>query len=121
MDTFPEWLLSKLDELKWKQADLVRESKLDSAVVSNIINGKRKVGKVTATAIAHALQLPPELVFEKAGLLPPTKTDLSPIKRAAIHAIETADDEDVDFINRWLNDRQEHKSAKLTLQPRAQK
>jgi len=78
MDTFPEWLLSKLDELKWKQADLVRESKLDSAVVSNIINGKRKVGKVTATAIAHALQLPPELVFEKAGLLPPTKTDLSP-------------------------------------------
>lgn len=70
----------------------------------------------TLTAIAKAFNFPPDFVFEKAGILP-QKTDLSPIKRTAIHAIESADDDDVDFIYKWLIDRQEH-SRKLTLQTR---
>ena len=71
MDNFSEWLKNELGSRNWKQADLVREANLDSAVISNLINGKRKSGENTARAIAHAFKLPPETVFRAAGLLPP--------------------------------------------------
>jgi transcriptional regulator with XRE-family HTH domain len=71
MDNFSEWLKNELESRGWKQADLVREANLDSAVISNIINGKRRSGENTARAIAHAFKLPPETVFRAAGLLPP--------------------------------------------------
>jgi len=118
MDNFSDWLKEELIKKKWKQADLVRESGLDSAVISNLINGKRKAGETTVKAIAKALHLSPEQVFEKAGILPP-KPELSEVKRAAIHALEDADEEDADFIYKWLSDRKERQ--KLTFQPRPQK
>lgn len=72
-EEFRDWLADQLKRRVWRQADLARESGLASSVVSNIINGKRRVGKTTLLAISRALRLPPELVFEKAGILPPKK------------------------------------------------
>ncbi len=71
MDNFSKWLKDELEARSWKQADLVRASGLDSAVVSNIVNGRRKAGETTAKAIAKALNIPAELVFRRASLLPP--------------------------------------------------
>jgi len=71
MENIREFLEAELKKRGWKQADLARASNLDSAVVSNIINGRRRMGEETGKAIAHALQLPPEQVFRAAGLLPP--------------------------------------------------
>ncbi len=121
MENFGEWLLNAMKEAGISsQSELARRAGLSKGTISNLVNGTKGVGIDSLSAIARVLRLPPDLVYEKANVFP-ANTDLSPVKRAAIHAIETADDEDVDFINRWLNDRQEHKSAKLTLQPRAQK
>jgi transcriptional regulator with XRE-family HTH domain len=77
MDNFAEWLKNELKDRNWKQADLVREFHLDSAVISNIINNKRNVGEGTARAIAEALRLPVDYGFEVADILP-KKNELSP-------------------------------------------
>lgn len=83
------------------QSDLSRASNVTTAQISRIISGQRNPGKDTLTAFARALKLPPELVFEKAGILPP-KNDLSPIKRAAINIVENLSEEDAAFIENFL-------------------
>lgn len=75
VNTFSEWLLMTLENKEWSQADLARAAKVSRSAISEIISGNRQVGKSTATAIAHALKLPPEQVFRAAGLLPPETED----------------------------------------------
>lgn len=78
MDSFSEWIQSQLDQRGWKQADLARASGLDSAVISNVINQRRKAGEVVCRAIAKAFNLPPETVFRSAGILPDHPSDQPP-------------------------------------------
>lgn len=106
MDNFSEWLKKELNDRNWKQADLVRESKLDSAVISNIINGKRKAGESTARAIAKALGLPVDYVFEIADILP-KKNELSPARRKLLHMSEDLPDSDVELAITMLEQRKE--------------
>jgi transcriptional regulator with XRE-family HTH domain len=107
MDNFADWLKQELENRSWKQADLVRLTNLDSAVISNLINGKRKSGENTARAIARAFNLPPEFVFEKAGLLPP-KPELSPIKRKLAHVANDMPDSDIEMVISLLEQRQDY-------------
>ena len=68
---FIEWLMDQLNQREWTQADLVRRSGLTSAAVSRIVSGLRRPGTEACTAIANAIDLPPETVYRIAGLLPP--------------------------------------------------
>ena len=63
MENIRDFLEKEMGRYGWKQADLARASNLDSAVISNIINGRRRMGEETGKAIARALQLPPEELF----------------------------------------------------------
>jgi transcriptional regulator with XRE-family HTH domain len=66
------WLQNLLDELEITSADLSKLTGIDSAVISNIINGKRKAGIDTCLRIAKALKRPPEEIYRRASLLPPS-------------------------------------------------
>ena len=70
VENFGEWIQAELDARGWRQADLARATHLDSAVISNLINGIRNPGVETCTAIARAFGYPVEFVFRAAGLLP---------------------------------------------------
>lgn len=111
---FNKWLLDQLRERDWTQADLSRAAGLTSAAVSKYING-RIPDKESLRKIARAFKLPPEFVFEKAGLLPP-KPELSPIKRKLAHIAETLPDSDVEMAIALLEQRttyyQKNPSAK---------
>lgn len=107
MENFGMWLLKELEEKNMSQADLARACSITTAQISRIISGTRSAGKDTLTAIAHALRLPPDLVFEKAGVLP-QKTELSPIKRALLHAAEGLPESDVKLALSLLEQRQEY-------------
>ena len=107
MESFSDWLLKELKERDMTQSDLAHIAKLGSGTISNIMTGTRKVGQETLTKIAHALQLPPDLVFEKAGVLP-QKTELSPIKRALLHAAEGLPESDLQLALSLLEQRQEY-------------
>ena len=74
MESFGEWLSLQLNERRWRQADLARAANLDSAVISNLVNGRRGPGEDTCRAIAHAFGLPAESIYRAAGLLPELPT-----------------------------------------------
>jgi transcriptional regulator with XRE-family HTH domain len=93
---FNDWLLSQLKQLDWSQADFARASGLTTAAISRYING-RIPDEAALRKIAKAFKLPPELVFEKAGLLPP-KPELSPLKRAILHLAEDLPDSDLEMV-----------------------
>ena len=119
MESFPEWLASELLARGLSPADLSRLSGKAQAVISRILNNERKPAPETLEAIARALKLPPALVFEKAGLLPPDATaDLSPIKRALIHLIGQSEDEDVEVAMKLLESLEERRNQKKTPTPR---
>lgn len=71
MDNRGKWLDELLDELGWSAADLARETGLDSAVISNIRNGRRGIGLETAKLIGKAAKKSPETILRLAGQLPP--------------------------------------------------
>jgi len=107
MENFGMWLLKELEERNMSQSDLARACSITTAQISRIISGTRSAGKDSLTAIAHALRLPPDLVFEKAGVLPP-KLELSPIKRALLHAAEGLPDSDLQLALSLLEQRQQY-------------
>lgn len=116
MNTFPEWLLEQMDERGWKQADLARAANLDTAVISNIINRKRKAGEVVCSAIARGLNLPPETVFRIAGLLPPAPVnqppDLLQIIQLYLEISEEAREELLNYAKFRAETERKKKSAK---------
>ena len=84
--SFAEWLSGELNKRDWNQADLGRKTGLESATISNIVNGKRGVGYKACLKIAKALTLPPEEVYEAAGLLPTNKQD--PITQTILYIVD---------------------------------
>lgn len=113
MENIREFLEKEMDKRSWKQADLARAANLDSAVISNIINGRRRMGEETGKAIAHALNLPPEVVFRAANLLPQVP-DLDPLTRQAEWLMGQLDpaakQEAIDFIQ-FLADKQQRRQG----------
>lgn len=72
---FNTWLLSKLKEKEWSQADLARASGLTTAAISKYINGRIPDAEALKK-IARAFRLPNEQVFEAAGVFPTELTTL---------------------------------------------
>jgi transcriptional regulator with XRE-family HTH domain len=98
MENFGEWLKSELEKRKISQKELADLSGITPAQISRIISGTRGAGEQALVAIARALRIPPELVFQKAGLLPITHSELSSKKRELLANLENADDNTVQFV-----------------------
>lgn len=70
-NTFSFWLLTQMQERHWSQSDLARASGLTRQAISYYLSNKSKSPDDNALiCISKALQLPPEIVFRAAGLLP---------------------------------------------------
>ncbi len=73
--TFYEWLTNEMKKRGWSQAELARRANLSRSAVSYILRGTRKPGPLTVQAIAVALDLPEDQVYERAGLLNEVRYD----------------------------------------------
>lgn len=71
---FIEWLHAEMAIRGWKQADLVRKSKISPTAISSILSGLRAAGPEVCNGFARAFDLPPSVVFIKAGLMSPDAT-----------------------------------------------
>lgn len=87
MSEFSEFLVFKMKSRHWRQADLARRSKLDTAVISNLVNERRGPGPDTCKAIAHAFGMPAEIVYRIAGILPPSEPGHSDYAEALSYRI----------------------------------
>jgi transcriptional regulator with XRE-family HTH domain len=70
MEKFSTWLLQKIEERGWSQAELARRAGLGNATVNRFITETHNPGSDACLAIARALKVPPEEVFRIAGILP---------------------------------------------------
>jgi len=104
---FAEWLKNILNDKGMKPIDLSRLANIDSGVITRLLKAEREAKPDTLIAIAHALKLPVDLIFEKAGLLQP-KSELSAVKRKLLHVAETSFDSDVEIAITLLEQRQEY-------------
>jgi transcriptional regulator with XRE-family HTH domain len=66
---FPDWLRQQLDQRGWDQIELAYRSGVTPGQVSRILSGTRHAGPETCIALARALNLPREEVFQARGWL----------------------------------------------------
>ena len=76
--SFVEKLTEELTTRGWTQADLARASGLKRAVISKTLNQTSSPTPDTLSALAKALNKPPEELFRWAGILPP-KPETDPL------------------------------------------
>jgi transcriptional regulator with XRE-family HTH domain len=65
-----EWLRQEAEERGWSFREMARRGGLSSGAISNVMTGNAPAGWDLCVGIARALEIPPEGVFRKAGLLP---------------------------------------------------
>ena len=69
---FSGWLTTELEERNMSQSELARQAGVTRAAINGVLTGSRNPGNDLCIGIADAFGLPPETVYRKAGLLPPT-------------------------------------------------
>ena len=92
MNEFSNWLLVEMKSRKLGVPDLARAAHVTRGAIGNVLRGERSPGSDLCTAIARAFKLPPEVVFRKAGILPPIpgeKIKVEELKEIARHLKET--------------------------------
>lgn len=94
---FVIWLQNEMDQRDWSQSDLAREANLSRGAVGNVLRQERDPGKDFLIGIAHALKIPPEVVFRAAGLLPeaPESTQESEELLHLYHLLPEADRKEI--------------------------
>lgn len=89
MNKFAVWLLEELNKQGWQQSEFAKEAKIGTGTLSNVLSGNRKPGWDFCVSVAQALNIPPDEVFRRAGLLPqstaPDKPDYEQLKEVAAH------------------------------------
>lgn len=70
MSDFVDWVDGELNKRDWNRNQLSIRSGVNSGLLTRIMNRERNAGPDTLTRIAQAFDLPPEIVFRKAGMLP---------------------------------------------------
>lgn len=78
-NAFVTWLIYELEKRKWSNSELARQAGLVPSAVSQVVSGDRSPGYKFCIKIAKPLELPPETILRKAGLLPrlPTPREVS--------------------------------------------
>ncbi len=87
---FIEWLEQQLEEKRWSGAELARKAKVSQAIVSLVLNGQRQPGPDFCEAVAGAFKIPSDVVFRKAGLLPPEPAN-DEQRQELVHLFELMD------------------------------
>jgi len=91
--SFSDWLNDELQARGWALNELGRRAGVSSAAVSLVMSGQRNAGPEFCTGVAVALDLPPVIVFRKAGLLPPADPETEE-RREAQYLFSQLIDED---------------------------
>jgi transcriptional regulator with XRE-family HTH domain len=114
--SFGDWLVDQLNQKGMTQADLVRRTGISSGHISKIVSGERGAGEKTMAAVSRALQIPPEEVFRKFGLLPPKPKDSIDDEEMLFlyHQFQLSEKED---LKEYMKFKLQHKGAAIKKRP----
>jgi len=71
VDDLAIWLKDELGARGWSLREMARRIGMSHTAIINVANGRARPSASLCRKIALALQVPPEDVFRRAGLLPP--------------------------------------------------
>ena len=121
MDKFSDWILNKLNERNWSQADLARASGLTRQSIHYYLSEKSKQpDEFALQKLAKAFRLPPEEVYRAAGMpLSPTETD--PLIDEGVYILQHLEGEDkvdaIRFLRMRLQVKEEREIGKRKPRP----
>jgi len=117
---FSDWLQAEMDNRGLTQAELARLAGVTRSAINGVLTGNRGPGNDLCVAISRALKLPPELVFRKAGLLPPVP-QITEYTEEILHLINKLPPEDQEEILELLRFKIERKTANINEKPPSRK
>jgi transcriptional regulator with XRE-family HTH domain len=72
LSSFIKWVDEEKKKRGWTDYQLSKQSDLAASAISKARSGDKPLGWEACLKVANGFKLPPSLVFEKSGLLPPT-------------------------------------------------
>ncbi|MBI5950178.1 MAG: helix-turn-helix domain-containing protein [Chloroflexi bacterium] len=95
MENFKQWLQAEMNTREWSISDLARYAGVARGSIANVLRGDRDPGASLCEGIAKAFKMPPEVVFRKAGILPP---DVKPDEKRQelVHLFDMMSEENKD-------------------------
>lgn len=117
MEEFIDWLETERKERGWTIAEFARQAGIGQASLSRVLSGNRGIGPSLCTGIAHVLNVPPEYVFRKAGLLPPEPDDEKPSLREALYLFNQLDSEERGIILKMMRGAIREKRREPAISP----
>lgn len=112
---FSEWIVEELDHRGWSRSEAARRGGISPSMFDKVINGYAKPGKKFLDGIALAFDLPPIVIYRKAGLLPPD-AEVTPVVEQILYGVEDMPEIDQEevlaFINMKNNLREQQKKKK---------
>jgi transcriptional regulator with XRE-family HTH domain len=92
-ETFSEWLSAEVEKRGWSFRELSRRSGLSSSAISQVVTGVTLPGLKFCYGVARGLQMQPEVIMSKAGLIP-TPPEESEIVSEIVYIINRLSPED---------------------------
>jgi transcriptional regulator with XRE-family HTH domain len=112
--SFSMWLLAEMSKLGISQSELARRAGVTRSAINGVVTGARGPGPDLCNAIARALNIPPEQVFQAAGLLPPAIEQNSKVDELA-HLAQSLGDDDLDDLIELARIRAKKREVKNTV------
>lgn len=90
-DSFSDWLIDQLNMHGWSYREFGRRIDVSNTHATNLAHGTAKADPETLQRIASVFNVPVELVFRKAGLLP-KRTKETHHKQELLYLFDQLDD-----------------------------
>lgn len=101
MDKLGKFIQNELQKRNWTQADLSRIAGMNESVVSNLINGQRRLGITSVVNLAAAFGVTADSLLRAAGLLPSVPESTAEIE-LLVHRFNQLSDADKTTIMRMM-------------------
>ena len=82
VDDLASWLRQEVETRGWSLREMARRAGVSHTAIINVANGRTRPGASFCLKIARALGVPPEEVYRRAGLLPPTPAESASLLEA---------------------------------------
>jgi len=83
-EPFVTWLTNEIKDRGWSDSELARRAGLRPSTLSMLISGRNQPGRKLCIGVAHALGIPEEFVFRKAGFLTPLPEEVDEEREALV-------------------------------------
>ncbi len=115
-----DWVYERLDHEGWSIRELARRAGVNHSTISMVLNRTRNPGPDLCRGLARAFNVPPDVVFRLAGLLPERPSAPDPGLREISHLYGQLTDADQEEVLALMRVLMKEKLSRYETPPRPQ-